>query len=76
MGIGQALFLVDPEHPTIKALDVWEPEEKTCEPINPEAAGEAAAGGRVQHCSCGGHPRSCCMLCMRNCMHRCILSLD
>ena len=34
MGIGHALFLVDPAHPGVAALEAWEPEEKTCEPVN------------------------------------------
>lgn len=43
MGIGHALFLVDPEHPKVKALDVFEPAEATCEP---PAATEAADNGK------------------------------
>ena len=41
MGIGHALFLVDPAHPSVAALEAWEPEEKTCEPVIADGAGDA-----------------------------------
>ena len=42
MGIGYALFLVDPDHPKVKELEVFEPAEAVSEPVNPEAD----AGGK------------------------------
>ena len=56
MGTGYSLFLVDPTHEAVKALEVWEPEEATCEPANPEAAGAAGALAvlrmRIMHGAC------------------------
>jgi hypothetical protein len=43
MGIGHALFLVDPAHPGVAAMEAWEPEEKTCEPVAVEGAADAGA---------------------------------
>jgi hypothetical protein len=42
MGIGYALFLVDPDHAKVKELEVFEPAEAVSEPVNPEAD----AGGK------------------------------
>ncbi len=42
MGIGYALFLVDPEHPKVKELEVFEPAEAVSQAVNPEAD----AGGK------------------------------
>lgn len=45
MGIGHALFLVDPEHPKVKELEVFEPVEAVTEPTNlPEADAGARTG--------------------------------
>lgn len=38
LGIGHSIFLVDPDSDKLKGFEVFEPEEATCEPINPEAA--------------------------------------
>lgn len=34
MGIGYSMFLVDPEHPKVKDLEVFEPVEAVTEPVN------------------------------------------
>ena len=56
MGTGFSLFLVDPEHDAVKALDVWEPAEATCEPANTEAAADAGRGRKIMHASVSGSP--------------------
>lgn len=43
LGIGHSMFLVDPDSEHVKSFEMFEPEEKTCKPTNPEAA-EAAKG--------------------------------
>jgi len=44
MGIGHALFLADPDDPKVKAMDIFEPAEATCQPADTEdaAKGELA----------------------------------
>lgn len=48
MGIGYSMFLVDPEHPKVKELEVFEPVEAVTEPVNqPENDnGKGAAKGK------------------------------
>ena len=47
LGIGCSMFLVDPDNEKVKDFEVFEPEEATCEPINPEAAeGPKGAAGK------------------------------
>ncbi|KAK9917811.1 hypothetical protein WJX75_008519 [Coccomyxa subellipsoidea] len=50
MGIGYALFLVDPDHAKVKELEVFEPAEAVSEPVNPEAdaGGKGAAKGKAK----------------------------
>lgn len=46
LGIGHSMFLVDPDNAKVKDFEVFEPEEATCEPTNPEAAEGAAGKGK------------------------------
>jgi hypothetical protein len=59
MGTGYSLFLVDPAHEAVKALEVWEPEEATCEPANPEGTGDAGALACCACAPCARMRRSC-----------------
>ena len=47
LGIGHSMFLVDPDSDKVNDFEVFEPEEATCEPANPEAAeGAKGAAGK------------------------------
>lgn len=68
MGIGHALFLVDPAHAGVAAMEAWEPEEKTCEPVNVEGAGDA--GAPAQTLLAGVHEGGCCFNTQVQCCRR------